>query len=55
MTPTKATVDQAWQRYAALQSAIHADPHARNDPSLLLGAMRAHERFCKLYNEWCGR
>jgi hypothetical protein len=53
--PTKAAVDRAFQRYAELQRVIQSDPHARQDPAMQAGLMRAHERFCKLFNEWAGR
>lgn len=53
--PTRATVDAAWKRYSDLHCAIQADPAARQDPVMQRGLDRAHERFCKLYNQWSGR
>jgi hypothetical protein len=53
--PTKAAVDQAWQRYSALSLAIQADPETRADPAMLNALGRAHDRFVALYDEWSGR
>ena len=53
--PTKAAVDRAWGRYQALQLAVQADPETRDDPHARMALDRAHERLCKLYNDWAGR
>jgi hypothetical protein len=53
--PTKAAVERAWERYAALHCAINADPVSRDDPALRVGLERAHDRFCQLYNDWTGK
>jgi hypothetical protein len=50
--PTKAAVERAWKRYAALVAAIQADPEMCGDAALQFGLKRAHIRFCKLYERW---
>lgn len=52
--PTKAAVERAWERYAALSRAINDDPQSRDDPVMRHALGRAHDRFVNLYADWSG-